>query len=146
MRVIKLQMSTWNRTIRSAVNCEVISMTKQRNRIVSAVVGTVISVLAIILDLQLPGRERQVQIVVWTLVVAAMATLINHQHIRENWFWQGCCVGLTLHVALVYGLRYSLPFSSVGVALLIGFAEVLAWQLVFRTLSTTNRTGNDHFD
>jgi len=112
-------------------------MSKKRNRILSGAAGGALLVIALILQSLLPGREKVVQITVWTLVVLTMAILINRQHFREKWFWKGLLLGSLLHVVVIYSFRYSLPFSSLGIAFLMGFPEALVWQVIFRKLSAT---------
>lgn len=103
----------------------------------SGVAGAIIAIIGIALQSHLPNQQKQVQVVVWTMVVLVMATLINHRHLREKWFWKGSAVGFLLHCVLIYSVRYELPFPSLGIAFLVGFPEVVVWQLIFRRLSVT---------
>lgn len=124
-------------TLLSVTNTELqrYTMSKNRNRILSGGVGAVLLVIAIILQNALPDREKEVQIIVWTLIVVTMAILINHKHFREEWFWKGFLMVSLLHVFVIYSFRQSLPFPSLGVAILVAFPEVLLCQAIFRWLS-----------
>jgi hypothetical protein len=112
-------------------------VSKKRNRILGGALGLALLVTALILQSLLPGREKVVEITVWTLTVLTTAILANRQHFREKWFWKGLLLGSLLHVFIVYGSRSSLPFRSLGVAMLIGCLEAVLWQVIFRRLSAT---------
>ncbi|MBZ5551862.1 MAG: hypothetical protein LAO21_04010 [Acidobacteriia bacterium] len=109
----------------------------KRIRILSGAAGGALLVIALILQSLLPGREKVVQITVWTLAVLTTAILGNYEHFREKWFWKGLLLGSLVHILVVYSYRSSLPFSSLGIAGLMGFLEALVWQVIFRRLSAT---------
>jgi Na+/melibiose symporter-like transporter len=112
-------------------------MTKNKKRMVSGAAGAIIAIIGIALQNHLPDREKEVQVLAWTLVVLVMATLINLKHLREKWFRKGFALGLVLHCLLIYSVRDNLPFRSLGVAFLVGFPEAVVWQMIFRRLSVT---------
>lgn len=108
---------------------------RTRTRILSGGAGAVLLVFAIGLQDAFPGRDKEVQIAVWSVIVVSLAALGNYKHLREPWFWKGFFLGSFLHVVILYHLKTSMPFHSLGVAILAGFLEVIVWQVIFRGLS-----------
>jgi hypothetical protein len=104
-------------------------------RLLSAGAGAVLVAIAIALRSTFSNSEKEVQIAVWTMVVLTMVILVNHEHFRKQWFWQGLLLGLLLHVVVIWGSGDKLPFSSLGVVILVSVPEALVWQVIFRMVS-----------
>jgi hypothetical protein len=108
---------------------------KSKIRLVSAGVGAVIFLIALALQALFPDRVIAVQISVWSLIVITTMILINHRHYGQRWFWQALIVALLLHIWIIVSSQKSLPFSGLGVVILIGYAEGTVFQFVFLLFS-----------
>ena len=108
---------------------------KNKTRLLSGTLGAVIAIAGFVLQNHSLDREKEVQIAVWSLVVLTAAVIMNREHYRSAWFWQGLAIGSVLHVSIIYMVRDSLPFSSFAVVFLVGLAEAIVWQIIFQLLS-----------
>jgi hypothetical protein len=109
---------------------------KTGNRLLSSGIGAVLLFIALVLQSSFSAHLREVQITVWSVIVVVMVVLINRKHYHEKWFWQALLLCLLIHAVVIFGSRASLPFSSIGVVILIGYAEAAILQLIFRALSS----------
>ena len=114
-------------------------MTRRETRILSTAAGLLLLAIAIVLENAFSAHEKEVQIAVWTLITVTMAILGNRKHWREQWFRKGFVLGSLLHVAILYKFWESLPFHDLGPPILLAFAEVLFWQVIFRSLSVKGK-------
>ena len=98
-------------------------------------IGLAVGVLCIILIACFPAHGLAVQVVVWSLILVAILLGENYMHFREQWFWKACLLIAALHaVVLAVFWRY-LPFPSVGVAMLMSFAEALACLIIIQLIA-----------
>jgi hypothetical protein len=109
---------------------------KWRIRLVSAGVGALIFLVALLLEATFPDKVIGVQVIIWSLIVLTTTILINHRHYRQRWFWIGICICVLLHALILRNSQKSLPFTGLGVVILIGYAEGALFQIVFQFLST----------
>jgi hypothetical protein len=116
------------------------SKSKKTNiRLLSGACGGAIVLTALILQDALALRELGVQIAIWSSMVLAMLLLGNRSHFREGWFWRGFLITALLHVGIVYASRPYLPFSNLGIVILVSvpeaivlFTVLLGWQVIQR--------------
>ena len=113
---------------------ELIVMSVKRN-FLGVAVGLGIAVFAIALLNFLPTHETAVQVTVWSLTVLAIVVGPYYLYLREGWFWRSLAIVAMIHIAIVVGFKNSLPFSTLGVVILMSVAEGIALGLLFGTLS-----------
>lgn len=97
--------------------------------------GLGIAVFAITLLNSLPTHETAVQVTVWSLTVLAIVVGPYYRYLREAWFWRSFAIVAMIHIAIVVSFKNSLPFSTLGVAILMSTAEGIALGLLIGTLS-----------
>ena len=81
-----------------------------------------------------PDHDLAVQIAVWTLFVAA--TTLAENYPVTNWFWKAWLLVAALHGVIIASFWHSMPFPTLGVAILMSFPEALASLFVFRVMAS----------
>ena len=109
-----------------------------QRRLIRFSVGSAVGVLCIVLLICFPAHELAVQVAVWSLIVMAILIAESYSHFREKWFWKTWLLVIMLHVAIVASFWHSLPFSTLGVAMLMSFAEVTVFLFVFRMMEESS--------
>jgi hypothetical protein len=98
-----------------------------KRKTISGMYGLVVVILAIWLDER--GMKFASQIVVITAfaLLGPVGVAIIAKALRKGSFWAalGCCAAL--HAVIIWRLLPSLPFSTLGVAILFGGVECLAF-------------------
>ncbi|MGA7459192.1 MAG: hypothetical protein WBW69_03160 [Candidatus Korobacteraceae bacterium] len=97
-------------------------------RVIGGLGGLAIAIAGIWLGNAFPDHPMAVQVTVWTVLIVAMMASINYRQRRERWFWWAMLAASLAHVLFVITLRRQLPFSDLGVAILIGFPEAILLQ------------------
>ena len=100
--------------------------------------GIGLGVLGVLLHVAFPTHEFAVQLTVWTMIVAAVVIGENYQHYGESWFWKACAAILAVHAVIVATFLHSLPFPSLGIAILMSFPEAVLCLLVFRLMANNS--------
>jgi hypothetical protein len=98
--------------------------------------GLGLGVVGIVLKICFPDHDLAVQIAVWTLFVAAITLAENHRYFREGWFWKAWLLVAALHGVIIASFWHSMPFPTLGVAILMSFPEALVSLLVFRVMAS----------
>jgi len=109
--------------------------TKTKTRVLAGVIGGGIAALGIFFRGQFPNSDRAVQITVWTMLVVLFVVGPNFQHIRQKWFLKASLLGGFTHFFLVFSMLGTLPFSSMGMPLIISIPEAVFILLMFREMS-----------
>jgi hypothetical protein len=99
-------------------------------------VGLLVGMLCIALVKYFPDHELAIQVTIWSLIAAAILIGENYMYFHEKWFWKACLLVTAVHVAVIATFWRSLPFSTVGVAMLMSFAEAVVLLIVFRRMAT----------
>ena len=98
-------------------------------------IGLLIAAVGIFLVNTFPRHQAANQIAVWSLIVVVIVMGANQKYFKQGWFWKACIGMIGVHCALVAGFRHSLPFSSLGVAILMSVPEAIAFLIVLGRLS-----------
>jgi FtsH-binding integral membrane protein len=106
-------------------------------RAVSGVAGLVVVIFGILLQTTLPEHPTTVQVILWTTLVFVMIALGNYRQHRENWFWKAMLFVVLVHVIVLLTFRPHLPFSSLGIAILLSAPEAILLQAVVILTSQT---------
>jgi hypothetical protein len=112
-----------------------LQLTKVKTRILAGAIGGGIIALGILLQGQLPHSQREVQIAVWTMFVILFVVGPNFRHIRARWFLKASLLGAGIHTFLVFWMFGAIPFSSIGVVIIISIPEAVFILLMFREMS-----------
>jgi hypothetical protein len=90
------------------------------------------AVVAICIWLERQGKELESQIVLLTVLalVAPVGMAIVNRGPRKMWFYVAVTCCSALHVLLLWSIRRSTAFSSLGAAILVGFIECLVLMFV----------------
>lgn len=116
----------------SAISFETSGM---KRKAIGFAVGLGISALGILLLNHFPAHEVAVQVSVWSIIVVAIVIGPHYPHFRERWFWKAWLLVAVLHVVIIASFLRSLPFSSLGVAILMSFPEAVVFLFVFRVMA-----------
>lgn len=94
-----------------------------KRRVLSGLYGIAVVILGIWLDNH--GMKLASQIVVITAIalVGPVGLAVAARGFRKKWFWLSLSVCALLHIVLLWSFRSSLPFSTLGVAILFGIVE-----------------------
>lgn len=132
--MFRLTTNTWIKTA-GTVTSSSSKGRKTKTRIVAGVIGGAIAAMGLFAFDHFPGREREIQLVVWTMFVLLIVIGPNREHFRQRWFWKACLLGGLSHVLIVFSLKGALPFSSIGVAILISIPEAVLLLYMFGVIS-----------
>ena len=98
--------------------------------------GLGLGVFSIILKICFPDHDLAVQVATWSLIVAATTLAENYRYSRANWFWKAWLLVAALHGVIIASFWHSMPFPTLGVAILMSFPEALASLFVFRVMAS----------
>jgi hypothetical protein len=99
-------------------------------RLFSFACGVAIVLTALILQDELALHKGKVQIAIWSSMVLVVLLLSNRNNLREGWFWRGFLIAGVIHAGIVCAFRQYLPFSSLGIVLLVSFPEAIMLLIV----------------
>jgi hypothetical protein len=104
------------------------------------VVGLAIAAAGIWLLKTFPTHEALVQVGVWSLIVMVVVLGPNWRYVRKSWFWKAFAIAAGLHACFIASLKHTLPFSTLGVAILISLPEAILFLVIFGVLSDRSRS------
>ena len=109
-----------------------------RRKLIRLAVGSVVGTLCVVLIAYFPGHEFALQVAIWSLIVMAIVLGENYFYFRQKRFWKALAFVVMLHAAVLAAFWRSMPFSTVGVAMLMSFAEAVVLLIVFRWMAETD--------
>ncbi len=69
-------------------------------------------------------------------LAAPVALDVIDEAYRKQWLWLGLTIALSLHALLLWSIRHSMPFRTLGVAIILGAIESLLLVFVITKLRT----------
>ncbi len=110
-----------------------------RRKLLGFSIGLAIAAVGITLLRIFPAQEVAVQVAVWSVTVLVIVIGANYKHFGEEWVWKACLVVIALHAVFVATLRHSLPFSTLGVPILMSFPESIVLLFIFAMMRDGSR-------
>jgi hypothetical protein len=110
-----------------------------RTKILSGLFGGAIVVIAIVLLNHYPARETAVQVLIWSLLVLFAVMGPYWKHYREGWFWRNSLTAMAIHSVYVVGFVHILPFSTLGVAILMSVPEGIVLIFIIAVFGNAGR-------
>jgi hypothetical protein len=101
---------------------------KTKIRLLGGACGAAIVTTALFLQDEFALPEGEVQIAIWSSMILVMVLLANRNHLRKGWFRRGFVIVGALHAGIVFACRRCMPFSNLGVVILIGVLESISLQ------------------
>ncbi len=94
-----------------------------KRRVLSGLYGLAVVILCIWLDNHGLKLASQIVVITAMALVGPVGIAVVAIGIRKKWFWFALGVCGLLHIVLLWSFRSSLPFSTLGVAILFGIVE-----------------------
>ena len=82
-------------------------------------------VVGIALGSAFPDYPAVVQGTFLTIAVFTMVGLGNYRQHQEKWFWKAMLSVVLVHSLILFNLKARLPFSSLGVVILLSAPEAI---------------------